>query len=222
MSLREGIVLDYVARHHKEIAHAQRYPDVRRRSVIELAERCNYAPEHSHQIARLALALFDASRSTHALTDREREWLEYAALLHDVGVHISYERHHKHSHYLICNGDLRGFEPHGRRNDRADRSLSSARRSRPRTRGLLGSTEEAASRRTHARGDAPPRRNAGPQPLADRHGRHTPGRRRRRRADAAGHGRRRTRTVGRLQTRRTIRSGARQAAPLRVGPLFLC
>jgi exopolyphosphatase/guanosine-5'-triphosphate,3'-diphosphate pyrophosphatase len=28
-----------------------------------------------------------------------------------VGVHISYERHHKHSYYLIKNGDLRGFEP---------------------------------------------------------------------------------------------------------------
>src|SRR5262249_19163573 len=39
------------------------------------------------------------------------EWLEYAALLHDVGTHISYERHHKHSYYLIKNGDLRGFEP---------------------------------------------------------------------------------------------------------------
>jgi exopolyphosphatase/guanosine-5'-triphosphate,3'-diphosphate pyrophosphatase len=111
MSLREGIILDYIARHRKEIAHAERYPDVRRRSVIELAERCNYTAEHSQQIARLALALFDATRSIHALTDREREWLEYAALLHDIGVHISYERHHKHSYYLIRNGDLRGFEP---------------------------------------------------------------------------------------------------------------
>ena len=47
----------------------------------------------------------------HGLTDREREWLEYGALLHDVGVHISYERHHRHSYYLIKNGDLRGFDP---------------------------------------------------------------------------------------------------------------
>src|SRR5262249_30180322 len=45
------------------------------------------------------------------LTDREREWLEYAAILHDIGVHISYERHHKHSYYLIRNGDLRGVDP---------------------------------------------------------------------------------------------------------------
>ena len=111
LSLREGLVLDYIARHRKQIAQADRYPDVRRRSVIELAERCNYWPEHANQVARLAVSLFDQTRGVHALTDRHREWLEYAALLHDIGVHISYERHHKHSYYLIKNGDLRGFEP---------------------------------------------------------------------------------------------------------------
>jgi exopolyphosphatase/guanosine-5'-triphosphate,3'-diphosphate pyrophosphatase len=111
LSLREGLVLDYIARHRKEIAQADRYPDVRRRSVFELAERCNYWPEHSHHVARLGLGLFDQTRAIHGLTDREREWLEYAAILHDIGVHISYEGHHKHSYYLVKNGDLRGFEP---------------------------------------------------------------------------------------------------------------
>jgi len=111
LSLREGLVLDYIARHRKQIAQADRYPDVRRRSVVELAERCNYWPEHANQVARLAVALFDQTRAIHGLTDHEREWLEYAAILHDIGVHISYERHHKHSYYLIKNGDLRGFEP---------------------------------------------------------------------------------------------------------------
>jgi exopolyphosphatase/guanosine-5'-triphosphate,3'-diphosphate pyrophosphatase len=111
LSLREGLVLDFIERHRKEIVQAERYPDVRRRSVVELAERCNYWPEHAHQVARLALSLFEQTRGVHALTDREREWLEYAALLHDIGVHISYEGHHKHSYYLIRNGDLRGFDP---------------------------------------------------------------------------------------------------------------
>jgi exopolyphosphatase/guanosine-5'-triphosphate,3'-diphosphate pyrophosphatase len=111
LSLREGLVLDYIARHRKQIAQADRYPDVRRRSVIELAERCHYWREHAQQVAQLATSLFDATRGVHGLTDREREWLEYASLLHDIGSHISYERHHRHSEYLIRNGDLRGFEP---------------------------------------------------------------------------------------------------------------
>ena len=62
-------------------------------------------------MARLALAIFDQTRAIHGLIDREREWLEYAALMHDLGAHISYARHHRHSYYLIKNGDLRGFEP---------------------------------------------------------------------------------------------------------------
>ena len=63
------------------------------------------------QVSRLALALFDQTLTIHGLGDREREWLEFAALLHDIGNHISYEKHHRHSYYLIKHGDLRGFEP---------------------------------------------------------------------------------------------------------------
>jgi exopolyphosphatase/guanosine-5'-triphosphate,3'-diphosphate pyrophosphatase len=111
LALREGLVLDYIQRNRKHIAQAGKIPDVRRRSVVELAERCSYWPEHAQQIARLALSIFDQTRGVHGLTDREREWLEFAALLHDIGTHISYPRHHKHSYYLIQNGDLRGFEP---------------------------------------------------------------------------------------------------------------
>jgi exopolyphosphatase / guanosine-5'-triphosphate,3'-diphosphate pyrophosphatase len=110
-ALREGLVLDYIRRNAQHIRTADRYPDVRRRSVIELAERCNYLAVHAQQVARLALAIFDATRTRHQLGSREREWLEYGALLHDTGTHISYERHHKHSYYLIRHGGLRGFEP---------------------------------------------------------------------------------------------------------------
>jgi exopolyphosphatase/guanosine-5'-triphosphate,3'-diphosphate pyrophosphatase len=111
LALREGLVLDYIHRNSARIRKVERYPDVRRRSVIELGERCGYWSEHAQQVARLALNIFDQTRSVHGLAEREREWLEYGALLHDVGVHISYERHHRHSYYLIKNGDLRGFEP---------------------------------------------------------------------------------------------------------------
>jgi exopolyphosphatase/guanosine-5'-triphosphate,3'-diphosphate pyrophosphatase len=110
-ALREGLIYDYIARNPRHIRSVERYPDVRRRSVIELAERFNYLPDHARQIAALSLALFDATRPRHGLGAREREWLEYGALLHDIGTHIGYERHHRHSHYLIRHGGLRGFEP---------------------------------------------------------------------------------------------------------------
>jgi exopolyphosphatase/guanosine-5'-triphosphate,3'-diphosphate pyrophosphatase len=111
LALREGLVLDYIHRNSAKIRKAERYPDVRRRSVIELGERCGYWSEHAQQVSRLALSIFDQTRSVHGLSDKEREWLEFGALLHDIGVHISYERHHRHSYYLVKNGDLRGFDP---------------------------------------------------------------------------------------------------------------
>ncbi|HEX5109760.1 MAG TPA: Ppx/GppA phosphatase family protein [Vicinamibacterales bacterium] len=111
LALREGLVLDYVRRNRRRIERVDAIPDVRRRSTIELAERCNYDAPHSQHVTRLALALFDQTRSIHGMTDREREWLEFASLLHDVGALISFVRHHRHSYYLIKNGDLRGFQP---------------------------------------------------------------------------------------------------------------
>ena len=111
LALREGVLLDYIHGHRKHIARIDRYPDVRRRSVIELAERCSWEAGHSRQVAALALTMFDFTKRIHGLGEREREWLEYAGFLHDIGNHISYEKHHRHSYYLIKNGDLRGFEP---------------------------------------------------------------------------------------------------------------
>ena len=111
LALREGVVLDYIQRHRRDIARVDRYPDVRRRSVVELGERCAWEAHHSRQVAAIAVTLFDYTRRIHGLGDREREWLEFASLLHDIGNHISYQKHHRHSYYLVKNGDLRGFEP---------------------------------------------------------------------------------------------------------------
>lgn len=110
-ALREGIILRYIHRHPRMLARAEEYPDVRRRSVIELAERCVYDAEHSAHVTSLALSIFDGTRPLHGFGDAERQLLEYSGLLHDIGHHISHPGHHKHSYYLIKNGGLRGFDP---------------------------------------------------------------------------------------------------------------
>jgi exopolyphosphatase/guanosine-5'-triphosphate,3'-diphosphate pyrophosphatase len=111
LALREGIIIDYIRSHRGQIAQADQVPDIRRRSTLALAERCNYYADHSQHVGRLALAIFDQTRGVHGLTERAREWLEFAATMHDIGALISYPRHHRHSYYLIKNGDLRGFDP---------------------------------------------------------------------------------------------------------------
>jgi exopolyphosphatase/guanosine-5'-triphosphate,3'-diphosphate pyrophosphatase len=43
------------------------------------------------------------------LEPAERNWLEYAAILHDVGYLINERQHHKHAYYLITNSDVGGL-----------------------------------------------------------------------------------------------------------------
>lgn len=108
-ALREGILLDYLNRHIPEINIRRDIPDPRRRSVFDLARKCNWHKSHSEHVATLTLKLFDELKSLHGLGQMERELIEYGALLHDIGWHIGPKGHHKHSAYLILNGDLRNF-----------------------------------------------------------------------------------------------------------------
>lgn len=110
-ALREGILVEYLSRHLPELQIRREVPDPRRRSVLDLARRCDWHRTHSEHVASLMLQLFDATRPLHGLTRRDRELLEYGALLHDIGWHITAEDHHKHSMYLIQHGALKGFEP---------------------------------------------------------------------------------------------------------------
>ncbi|HYO08729.1 MAG TPA: Ppx/GppA phosphatase family protein [Tepidisphaeraceae bacterium] len=110
-ALREGILVDYLSRHLPDLAIRQQVPDPRLRSVIALARRSSWHRTHSEQVARLCMRLFDDTRALHGLGTPERELIEYAALLHDIGWHIGRSGHHKHSMYLIQNGDLKNFAP---------------------------------------------------------------------------------------------------------------
>jgi exopolyphosphatase / guanosine-5'-triphosphate,3'-diphosphate pyrophosphatase len=110
-ALREGILVDYLARHQPELQIRREVPEPRRRSVLDLGRRCDWHQPHAEHVARLALQLFDGLKELHHLGRHERELIEYGAMLHDIGWHISPDAHHKHSMYLILHGALKGFEP---------------------------------------------------------------------------------------------------------------
>jgi exopolyphosphatase/guanosine-5'-triphosphate,3'-diphosphate pyrophosphatase len=108
--LREGLLLDDLARAGQhELKHGA---GVRERSVLQLARSTSFDETHARQVARLALELFDSARAAgvHRLGPEERELLEYAALLHDIGTFLSYTRHHQHTYYLIRHAELVGFD----------------------------------------------------------------------------------------------------------------
>jgi exopolyphosphatase/guanosine-5'-triphosphate,3'-diphosphate pyrophosphatase len=89
------------------------FDDVRRSSVLNLAARYRVDTAHTAHVCRLALGLFDelAEAGLHAGDRWERELLWCACVLHDIGMSVDYDDHHKHSRYLILNAGLPGFAP---------------------------------------------------------------------------------------------------------------
>lgn len=110
-ALREGMVVYFIEENYKRLRRLAPFADVRRRSVYEIAFRFKWEQGHCEHVAGLALTLYDAIRPLVTGPRADRELLEYAALLHDVGYHINHSEHHIHSQYLIENADFRGFQP---------------------------------------------------------------------------------------------------------------
>lgn len=109
-ALREGVVVDWMLTHGL-IEDRLRYQEsVRQRSVIKTAKKYHINFDHSERVARFSLNLFDQTQGTlHQWGDDERELLWAAAILHNCGHFISHSSHHKHSYYLIRNGELLGY-----------------------------------------------------------------------------------------------------------------
>jgi exopolyphosphatase/guanosine-5'-triphosphate,3'-diphosphate pyrophosphatase len=108
--LREGV---FFARHldGDEPGGRAYVQDVRRTSVLNLAGQYAVDPSHTGHVARLALGLHDelAAAGLHGGDPWERELLWAASMLHDVGVAVDYDDHHKHSRYLVLNSGLPGW-----------------------------------------------------------------------------------------------------------------
>src|SRR5262249_47299086 len=103
--LREGLPIDYLSR--SDNAHLFEQTSFRERSVLELGRRCGFDEPHARQVVRIAWELFDSAREAgaHSMGGWEREVLEHACLLHDVGAFVSYANQRADSYYVIRKAD---------------------------------------------------------------------------------------------------------------------
>ncbi len=92
------------------------FDDVRQAAVDNMAIQYESDMDHVRHVARLSLQMFDSLVQAELFEPcpGERELLWAASMLHDVGMTISYNDHHKHSRYLIVSAELPGFDPRER------------------------------------------------------------------------------------------------------------
>ncbi|NWF68097.1 MAG: Ppx/GppA family phosphatase [Chloroflexi bacterium] len=105
-SVREGL---FYERFLGAEASAPLFDDVRRAAIMNLAHLYRFQEKHAQHVARLTLAMFDQLRARFGFGESERELLWAASMLHDIGVIVDYNEHHKHGAYLILNAGLPGF-----------------------------------------------------------------------------------------------------------------
>jgi exopolyphosphatase/guanosine-5'-triphosphate,3'-diphosphate pyrophosphatase len=110
--LQDGLLADYLSR-------MDNFPligklSARERSVLQLGRSCGINEVHARTVTALALELFDTAKALrlHNLRDNDRELLQYATFLHDIGSFIAYTNHQAHSYYIISNAELLGFDSH--------------------------------------------------------------------------------------------------------------
>jgi exopolyphosphatase / guanosine-5'-triphosphate,3'-diphosphate pyrophosphatase len=109
-SLREGIIVDWMLTHGLIEDRLCYQSEVRERNVIKIAQKYQVNLDFGRRVADFALTIFDRTRGTlHFWSNKERELLWAAAILHNCGVYISHSSHHKHSYYLIRNSEMLGF-----------------------------------------------------------------------------------------------------------------
>lgn len=109
-ALREGIIIRYLKKDMIGLPWSGQFADPRRRSVFELLRKCQWHENHSRHVAKMALVIFDELKAELNLDDTDRELLEYASYLHDIGYYIAHSSHHKHALYIIRNAELKGFK----------------------------------------------------------------------------------------------------------------
>ena len=79
-------------------------------SSYEMLDKFSKSSSHPQEVKRLSLLIFDeTNKKVHEIKEKYRDYLEAAALLHDIGYHIDSKGHNKHSMNMVIEHGLSEF-----------------------------------------------------------------------------------------------------------------
>jgi exopolyphosphatase/guanosine-5'-triphosphate,3'-diphosphate pyrophosphatase len=107
-ALREGLLYDLLGRIRED--------DVRDRSVVALADRCHVDWKQAGRVEHTVLRCLNQVADRWKLSGREpRNFIGWAARLHEIGLDVAHSHYHKHGEYIVEMSDLFGFSHQGQK-----------------------------------------------------------------------------------------------------------
>ncbi len=108
VSLRHGIIADMVDEWFETSRKKDFLNDIIS-SVKYIGSKYHYDEIHAIHIQTLSTSIFDQLKKIHSLSDRDRLYLQVAALLHDIGKFVNLDKHHIYTYNIIKAQNIMGF-----------------------------------------------------------------------------------------------------------------
>ena len=99
-ALRQGVLYDMLGRYQQQ--------DMRDVTTRHFMERYQVDAEQARRVKQVALTLLE-SLTDGAAHEAERQFLAWAADLHEIGISVAHSGYHKHGAYILTYADMPGF-----------------------------------------------------------------------------------------------------------------
>jgi exopolyphosphatase/guanosine-5'-triphosphate,3'-diphosphate pyrophosphatase len=115
LGLRDGLLSQMLADYSESPAMKERVESERHDALLTAAKRYGTDLDFAQRIRNFSVQLFRRLQSVHRLPPQYADWLEAAAMLHEVGAYVNRSGRRRHTHYIIANSELFGYTPVQRR-----------------------------------------------------------------------------------------------------------
>jgi exopolyphosphatase/guanosine-5'-triphosphate,3'-diphosphate pyrophosphatase len=111
LGLRDGLLAQMAAEYDQRTRSHQQLESDRKDVLLTTGRRYHVDIVNAEHVSKLALALFDQTKSVHRLERDFREWITAAAMLYEVGTYVNPVGRHRHTYYIVSHSELFGFTP---------------------------------------------------------------------------------------------------------------
>jgi len=115
LGLRDGLLAQMLVDYSASPAMKQRVELERHDALLAVVKHYEVNLVFAERIRDLTMQLFHRLKPVHRLPAEYADWLEAAAMMHEVGAFINRSGRRRHTHYIIANSELFGYTPVQRR-----------------------------------------------------------------------------------------------------------